>query len=85
VPVPRRRARPSRRLRRVLRLGRSHPLRRGARGAPARGGRAGLLLCLEAWEEVQRRGYEGLVAKDDSSTYSGGTRLWLKVKRWNPW
>jgi len=35
-----------------------------------------------AWEEVQRRGYEGLVAKDESSTYPGGrTRLWLKVKR----
>jgi ATP-dependent DNA ligase len=31
--------------------------------------------------EVQRRGYEGLVAKDESSAYrSGRTRAWLKVK-----
>ena len=37
---------------------------------------------LEAWQEVLRRGYEGLVAKDESSTYLGGrTRSWLKVKR----
>jgi bifunctional non-homologous end joining protein LigD len=36
---------------------------------------------LEAWTEVQRRGLEGLVAKDDGSPYVGGpTRSWLKVK-----
>src|SRR5438876_6367026 len=39
---------------------------------------------LEAWAEVQRRGYEGLVAKDEASAYLGGrTRSWLKVKRRN--
>src|SRR5437667_1397311 len=39
---------------------------------------------LEAWAEVQRRGYEGLVAKDEASAYLGGrTRAWLKVKRRN--
>ena len=47
-----------------------------ARRLPAHG--------LQAWEEVQRRGYEGLVAKDESSAYLGGrTRSWLKVKRRN--
>ncbi len=36
---------------------------------------------LEAWAEVQRRGLEGMVAKDDGSRYVGGpTRSWLKVK-----
>jgi len=36
---------------------------------------------LAAWAEVQRRGYEGLVAKDESSAYrSGRTWAWLKVK-----
>src|SRR6266852_7580439 len=36
---------------------------------------------LAAWAEVQRRGYEGLVAKDETSAYrSGRTRSWLKVK-----
>ena len=36
---------------------------------------------LAAWAEVQRRGYEGLVAKDESSAYrTGRTRSWLKVK-----
>jgi bifunctional non-homologous end joining protein LigD len=45
-----------------------------ARRLPAHG--------LDAWEEVQRRGYEGLVAKDEASAYFGGrTRSWLKVKR----
>ncbi len=45
-----------------------------ARRLPAHG--------LDAWEEVQRRGYEGLVAKDQASAYFGGrTRSWLKVKR----
>jgi bifunctional non-homologous end joining protein LigD len=35
----------------------------------------------EAWAEVQRRGYEGMVAKDDSAPYRGGpSRTWLKVK-----
>lgn len=35
---------------------------------------------LAAWREVLHRGYEGLVAKDDSSTYVGGRTLrWLKV------
>jgi ATP-dependent DNA ligase len=30
---------------------------------------------------VIERGYEGLVGKDDASTYRGGiTRSWLKVK-----
>jgi ATP-dependent DNA ligase len=37
---------------------------------------------LEAWAEVERRGYEGLVAKDDASPYVGGRTLsWLKVKQ----
>jgi ATP-dependent DNA ligase len=37
---------------------------------------------LEAWAEVERRGYEGLVAKDESSLYTGGRTLsWLKVKQ----
>jgi bifunctional non-homologous end joining protein LigD len=41
-----------------------------ARRLPAHG--------LDAWAEVQRRGYEGLVAKDESSAYRGGlTRSWL--------
>src|SRR5262249_36221142 len=49
-----------------------------ARRLPAHG--------LEAWEEVRRRGYEGLVAKDESSAYLGGrTRSWLKVKRRQPY
>ena len=44
-----------------------------ARRLPAHG--------LGAWAEVQRRGYEGLVAKNESSAYrSGRTRAWLKVK-----
>jgi len=31
---------------------------------------------------VVERGYEGLVAKDEASTYQGGpTRVWLKVKQ----
>jgi ATP-dependent DNA ligase len=37
---------------------------------------------LEAWKQVIERGYEGYVAKDDSSVYEGGpTRRWLKVKQ----
>ena len=37
---------------------------------------------LEAWREVEKRGYEGLVAKDESSLYIGGRTLsWLKVKQ----
>jgi bifunctional non-homologous end joining protein LigD len=36
---------------------------------------------LEAWAAVLERGYEGLVAKDEASPYSGGvTHSWLKVK-----
>jgi bifunctional non-homologous end joining protein LigD len=37
---------------------------------------------LEAWEQVLAAGYEGLVAKDEASTYEAGrTRFWLKVKQ----
>jgi ATP-dependent DNA ligase len=37
---------------------------------------------LTAWDEVQRRGYEGLVAKDEAAPYVGGrTRAWLKVRQ----
>ena len=37
---------------------------------------------LKAWDQVQQRGYEGLVAKDASSPYAGGRTLsWLKVKQ----
>ena len=37
---------------------------------------------LEAWAEVLERGYEGLVAKDPTSSYIGGRTLkWLKVKQ----
>jgi len=37
---------------------------------------------VEAWREVQQRGCEGLVAKDESSLYIGGRTLsWLKVKQ----
>ena len=37
---------------------------------------------LEAWKEVLRAGYEGLVAKDPKSPYVGGRTLkWLKVKQ----
>jgi bifunctional non-homologous end joining protein LigD len=37
---------------------------------------------LEAWAEVERRGYEGLVAKDETPPYVGGRTLsWLKVKQ----
>ena len=36
---------------------------------------------LESWREVEARGYEGLVAKDEASLYIGGRTLsWLKVK-----
>ena len=36
---------------------------------------------VEAWKEVEQRGYEGLVAKDESSLYVGGRTLsWLKIK-----
>jgi bifunctional non-homologous end joining protein LigD len=36
---------------------------------------------LKAWRQVQERGYEGFVAKDESSPYAGGRTLsWLKVK-----
>ncbi len=37
---------------------------------------------LEACAEVERRGYEGLVAKDQTTPYVGGRTLsWLKVKQ----
>jgi ATP-dependent DNA ligase len=37
---------------------------------------------LEAWQQVVERGYEGLVAKDETSPYAGGpTKRWLKVKQ----
>jgi bifunctional non-homologous end joining protein LigD len=37
---------------------------------------------LEAWKEVLRASYEGLVAKDPQSPYVGGRTLkWLKVKQ----
>ena len=37
---------------------------------------------LKAWEQVEEKGYEGLVAKDPESPYVGGRTLkWLKVKQ----
>jgi bifunctional non-homologous end joining protein LigD len=37
---------------------------------------------LKAWRQVEERGYEGFVAKDECSPYSGGRTLsWLKVKQ----
>jgi hypothetical protein len=40
------------------------------------------LWGLEAWKEVLRAGYEGLVAKDPESPYVlGRTLKWLKVKQ----
>jgi bifunctional non-homologous end joining protein LigD len=37
---------------------------------------------LEAWEEVLRGNYEGMVAKDPASAYTPGRTLsWLKVKQ----
>jgi len=39
---------------------------------------------LETWAQVIVRGYEGYVAKDETSAYEGGlTRRWLKVKQKN--
>ena len=36
---------------------------------------------LEAWQEVVRAGYEGMVGKDPESPYVPGQTLkWLKVK-----
>jgi len=36
---------------------------------------------VEAWEQAVRSGFEGYVAKDESSLYVGGvTKSWLKVK-----
>src|SRR2546421_3655992 len=36
---------------------------------------------FDAWDQVKRGGWEGLVAKDDASRYVGGvTRSWMKVK-----
>jgi ATP-dependent DNA ligase len=37
---------------------------------------------LTAWQEVRQRGYEGLVAKDNTAPYQEGRTLaWLKVKQ----
>jgi bifunctional non-homologous end joining protein LigD len=37
---------------------------------------------FEAWAQVLARDYEGMVAKDETSAYEGGsTRRWLKVKQ----
>jgi bifunctional non-homologous end joining protein LigD len=37
---------------------------------------------FEAWKEVLRGNYEGMVAKDPASAYTPGrTLLWLKVKQ----
>ncbi len=37
---------------------------------------------LVAWQQVLERGYEGLVAKDESAAYRGGRTLsWLKVRQ----
>ena len=37
---------------------------------------------LKAWQQVLERGYEGLVAKDESAPYRGGRSLsWLKVRQ----
>ena len=37
---------------------------------------------LEAWNEVLRHNYEGMVAKDPASGYTPGRTLsWLKVKQ----
>jgi len=37
---------------------------------------------LEAWQEVLERGYEGLLAKDESSPYRGGRTLsWITVRQ----
>jgi ATP-dependent DNA ligase len=37
---------------------------------------------LKPWEQVLAGGYEGLVAKDPTSSYIGGRMLkWLKVKQ----
>ena len=39
---------------------------------------------VQAWNEFVERGYEGFVAKDEASTYGGGTpRRWLQVKQKN--
>ena len=47
-----------------------------ARRLPANG--------LNAWDEVLRSNYEGMVAKDPASTYTPGSTLsWLKVKQRN--
>lgn len=36
---------------------------------------------LDAWAQVLKRGYEGMVGKDDASPYREGRTLWLKVKQ----
>ena len=40
---------------------------------------------FDAWKDVLRANYEGLVAKDPASPYVGGRTLkWLKVKQREP-
>ena len=68
---------------------RTHPLRRRREAMEAAIEGARFVLParrlaahgLAAWDIVKQRGLEGLVAKDERSTYRGGaTRSWLKVK-----
>ena len=85
--------RPVRHVRFFAAFGQSHRAARPARdalcwrvGDPDSVHPAGRLASngLEAWAQVLERGYEGLVAKDESSLYVGGrTRLWVKVKQEN--
>jgi bifunctional non-homologous end joining protein LigD len=69
------RTRPQRERRQALeQLVAGHRLIIPARQLPANG--------LEAWEEVLRCNYEGMVAKDPESVYTPGRTLsWLKVKQ----
>jgi bifunctional non-homologous end joining protein LigD len=69
------RTRPLRERRQALeQLVAGHQLIISARQLPANG--------LEAWEEVLRCNYEGMVAKDPESVYTPGRTLsWLKVKQ----
>jgi len=71
------RTRPQRERRQALeQLVAGHRLIIPARQLPANG--------LEAWGEVVRGNYEGMVAKDPASAYTPGRTLsWLKVKQRN--
>jgi bifunctional non-homologous end joining protein LigD len=71
------RTRPQRERRQALeQLVAGHRLIIPARQLPANG--------LEAWDEVLRGNYEGMVAKDPASAYTPGRTLsWLKVKQRN--